>query len=125
MAKFSKINPTKLEELYQFDIENGDNLLPELFTVFQKSAALRMSELIRSFETQEWRSLVVQAHTLKASAGNLGAYRVEALCRKIEDSYSVLESSELRRLIDEIQKELDHAVQELSGIITEKYNSAA
>ena len=119
------IDRSKIEELFQFDMDNDDDLLPELCAVFRKIAPERMTGMVRAYEQGDWATLSRQAHTLKSSAGNLGAFRLEELCKSIEGVVAMRGTEELRLLLGQAQEHLDQAIRELTQIVDEKYGHAS
>jgi HPt (histidine-containing phosphotransfer) domain-containing protein len=86
------IEPEVLEKLRQL---GGDELLSEMVALFTSHAESMIGKAVRGYEIGEPKMLRHAAHSLKSSAGNLGAVRLQALAEKIE---ILMDSSDLRSI---------------------------
>ena len=80
--------------------------LGELVSVFLASAHEIIGGM-RKASAHDREALYRQAHTLKASAANVGAVRLSALARKLESVAREAEESVLAAAIEQIEQALD------------------
>ncbi len=62
----------------------GGKLLRQLVELFEAAAPPRVEAILEAHRKGDAEQMERQAHALKASAGNLGAVRLELLCQHIE-----------------------------------------
>ena len=70
------VDRTEIQELLDFDKEYADSLLSKLVGLFEASAPRRIHEMRRALGKEDLKILEREAHALKSSAGNLGAFSV-------------------------------------------------
>ena len=75
----------RFDEFREYDDDQG-SLVNEMITLFLRDGAPRVAEICRAFEVADADALAKTAHALKGGASNLGATRVAALCKAIEDA---------------------------------------
>ena len=75
----------RLDEFREYDDEHG-SLVSEMIALFLRDGEPRVAEICRAFEEADTETLAKTAHALKGGASNLGAKRVAALCKAIEDA---------------------------------------
>jgi HPt (histidine-containing phosphotransfer) domain-containing protein len=108
------IEPEVLEKLRQL---GGDALLSEMFDLFTSHAESLIEKAVRGFELGEPNLLRQAVHSLKSSAGNLGACRLQALAERIETLMDSSRMQEVRLLLAELQDAYAAAKSELAGQI--------
>src|SRR5688500_13833515 len=91
-AKYSAIDISVVNELFDFDVENHDDIFPMLFDIFRKTAPQYLDQIEIACEQDDWKMIMHHAHTLKASAGNVGAKTVSDLCKAIENNAKIKDS---------------------------------
>jgi CheY-like chemotaxis protein/HPt (histidine-containing phosphotransfer) domain-containing protein len=82
-------------------------LLVELAQAFIEGATQRLAELYQGQQNGSSLLIVQAAHTLKGSAGTLGAERLQDLCRELEESVREHGIPDGTGSLDEIAAELD------------------
>ena len=75
----------RLDEFREYDDDQG-SLVNEMIALFLRDGAPRVTEICRALEEADADALAKTAHALKGGASNLGATRVAALCKAIEDA---------------------------------------
>lgn len=76
----------RIEELQALGKRTGRDLLGSLAGLFRESGEEHLAELKRAFAAQDADAARRAAHTLKSSAGNIGAFEVAELARSIEEA---------------------------------------
>jgi signal transduction histidine kinase/CheY-like chemotaxis protein/HPt (histidine-containing phosphotransfer) domain-containing protein len=79
------LDPQRIEELRALGRRTGRDLLASLAGLFRQSGSQQLAELRQAFETLDQPAAKRAAHTLKSSAGNIGATELADLARAIEE----------------------------------------
>lgn len=72
-------------EMVQELRDEGDNLLSELVDMFIAEVPLELASLEEALARQDAGATRLSAHTLKGTASNFGARRMQTLAKTIED----------------------------------------
>jgi HPt (histidine-containing phosphotransfer) domain-containing protein len=111
------VDRTKIQELLDFDRENADSLLSKLVGLFAASAPQRIHEMRQALGKKDLKILKSEAHTLKSSAGNLGAFKVQMGSQELEDLDSNEHVQGASHLIDALELQVNQAISELRQFI--------
>ena len=95
-----------LDELRSYAGDQPEALV-ELGKAFIEGATLRLADLYRGHQENSSLLMVEAAHTLKGSAGTLGAVRLQDQCRELEESVREHGVPDGTAHLDEIAAELD------------------
>ena len=90
----------------------GPTLATQMIAVFLPYAAQKIEEAHRALATEDELAIHTAAHAIKASAGQLGAVRLQQLCMEAEEK----RLPELALFPDTAKIELRHAAQWLQSI---------
>lgn len=91
----------------------GEDLVREVLGLFLRETPerlMRMGTALAQSDLQETRNV---AHSLKSSAGNIGATRVAELCRQLEAAAEDGRLEQARRLLKDIEGRFDEIRPEL------------
>jgi HPt (histidine-containing phosphotransfer) domain-containing protein len=100
--------------------EGGDRtLLRDLHALFAEDTPIHLRTLRDAAASGDTEGLWFSAHTIKGSAGTLGATEMADLCRRIEDSALMRDLPEATRLVDELDREATKVTQALARAIEE------
>jgi HPt (histidine-containing phosphotransfer) domain-containing protein len=83
----------------------GPGAVAELVDAFIRDAAPRIAHLREALAENDRLRISKLAHDLKANAGTLGAVRLSAQARRLEEFATELSSGELESLIQEAEEE--------------------
>lgn len=92
------LDPEHLKRLEELRPEDPNGMLNELFGLFLGESKRHMILLGRAIETANWDSMRKAAHALRGCAGNVGAIRLVALARAIEQTDESLAPDEARAM---------------------------
>ncbi len=73
-----------IEDLKSLDQGDGASIITELGRMFLDAAPLQIQVIRKAAESGDLRQVRSEAHSLKSSAGNLGALRLSAVCQSLE-----------------------------------------
>jgi HPt (histidine-containing phosphotransfer) domain-containing protein len=78
------INMDVVEELLSLCEEGDPELLVDLIRMFLEDGPMKIGVITQSLSGRDWEALERAAHSLKGSAGNLGASRVLIDCEALQ-----------------------------------------
>ncbi len=78
------LDPASLAELRACDEDGDGGLLAELVDIFLEDTPRRMLLLRHAFDAGDTAAISREAHALKGSCGQFGAWALEDCCRELE-----------------------------------------
>lgn len=103
-----------IDELRQLQLDGEPDLLAELVEVFVEDASARLKTLREALNQADADGVAKIAHTLKGSAGNLGASRMAHLAAQLEERGRSGNLDGAEDLLGELDSEFEKANAELS-----------
>lgn len=102
----SVFDPSVLKRLESLRDDSGKSLSESLLEVFWRDSARDLEKLRSAFASQETEAILMAAHSLKSSAGQIGAKRLQLVAEELESS---TQSNQVRldlheRLLEEYDK---------------------
>ena len=79
------LDPAVIESLRQLTIPGEPDVLIEVLTLFRQDAPRRVERLRNALAVGNIEEMRRAAHSLKGSAGNIGARSMVDICRQIEE----------------------------------------
>ena len=101
MSEQQELNRSVLEKLRNM---GGDKFLGELINLFLEHAPKKLEEALASERSGDMEALERAVHSLKSSAGNLGAVAVQDLAGHIEQLASEKQAESIPPLMRELEK---------------------
>ena len=86
MASQPVLDPTVIETLRQLTVPGEPDVLAEVLKLFLEEAPTRIAKLRNAWETRDIQSVQRLAHSLKGSAGNIGATTLFEICKQLDSS---------------------------------------
>jgi len=108
------IDPGALARLLEW---GGEDLPRKMIEIFLSHAPRRVEQIRDGLRENDPRGAVEGAHSLKSSAGNLGASRVQTLCHDVERMAEDGDLSAARKLLPELERAYARAREELERIL--------
>ena len=96
------LDPVTLESLRELGRKTGQDMLVKVVETYLRTASETLGLLERSFEQGGFEKAMEAAHSIKGSAGSVGAGRVSKLCAEVEAKLRTRPEEVTRRHIDEI-----------------------
>ena len=109
------IDPAQLETLRRLAPDDEGEFFTRVIDIFAQQLQTMPAEIRRARERADGETVARMAHTLKGSAGNLGASPLVELCLRIEESARNADS-DLEGLIDRLDGLADLTHRELETI---------
>ena len=113
--EFDAIDGGALERLRKL---GGDALLSKMVDLFISHAEPALEEVSAGVKSGDLEVVQRAAHSLKSSAGNLGAQRVQRLAERIEQSAEDRNAVELNELMTSLKHAYSEAKAQLCAEIT-------
>jgi len=117
----SVVDRTEIQELLDFDREYADSLFSKLVGLLEASAPRRIHEMRRALGKKDLKQIEREAHALKSSAGNLGAFKVQIASQELEDLASNEHVQVASHLIDDLELQVNQAISELRQLIEDNH----
>jgi HPt (histidine-containing phosphotransfer) domain-containing protein len=108
----SAVNPKVIQELRDI---GGPSFLAELIDLFISEGTGHVARIRESFDARDAQLLERSAHTLKGSAGNLGAQALSRLCADLQTAAKGGDWDRAAELIAPIEGEFAAARAELEA----------
>lgn len=99
------LDPAVIENLRQLTPPGEPDVLTEVLELFLQDVPRRIARLRASYAAGDAGELHKTAHSLKGSAGNIGAHALFAICRQLDDCGRAGELADAKRLIDALEAE--------------------
>jgi HPt (histidine-containing phosphotransfer) domain-containing protein len=104
-----------LRGLRELQPKGEPDLLAELLTLYREEARRLIAEMQTAVATGASEALQRAAHTLKGSSANLGAVRLAALCRAVEDAARNGDGPAAAGLVEQVATEVTRVVAALEA----------
>ena len=114
MEDFPLLEAGALERLEEW---GGPQMQRRMIELFLSHAPDRMEQIKEGFSRAEANAVEAGAHTLKSSAGNLGATRLQELCEEVERVAEGQDLGELDRLMPELEATYSATCLELEKLL--------
>jgi CheY-like chemotaxis protein/HPt (histidine-containing phosphotransfer) domain-containing protein len=119
------IDDAVIRELRSLSTPGTDDAFCEITQVYLSNSRERIARMKAACAEGALGKIVVEAHSMKSSSGNVGAIRLPPLCREIEERAKAGKGEGLAALIDQLAKEFASASQELQKLLDESGKSQA
>ena len=115
MSGGEALDPAVVERLRQLTTAGEPDVLAEILTVFLKEVPRRIDRLKAAWRDGHAAEVQRAAHSLKGSAGNIGADAMFVVCREIDDRARTgdLNLARLIELLDGEYARVDTAIRGL------------
>ena len=108
------IDPEAVERLRKW---GGEDLAIRMIEIFLGHTPERIQQIQEGIDKRDARGAETGAHSLKSSAGNLGAARLQSLCQAAEMLAEAKEFGAMEGIMEELEREYDAAREELKRIM--------
>jgi HPt (histidine-containing phosphotransfer) domain-containing protein len=100
MLQNDLIDSNSLDRLFRL---GGKTLVDQMFELFQQAASEKVTAVLEGMKAADLDTVERAAHSLKSSAGNLGAIQMLHLCTQIEHLARECKTDELPDLVDQLE----------------------
>ena len=105
MSAAPVLDPSVLAKLRQLTVPGEPDVLGEVLTLFLEEVPPRIARLRNAWASGNIEEMQRAAHSLKGSAGNIGAEALHEVCRQIDDKGRSGDLSGLPALMDTLASE--------------------
>ena len=112
------LDPAVLASLRKLTPAGEPDVLTEILNLFLTETTPRVSRLRNAWTAGNIEEVHRSAHSLKGSAGNIGARRLQAVCGQLEDKGKSGDLGELGPLVDALSAEFDKVEDEIRRVLT-------
>ena len=115
MTDRAALDPAVVERLRQLTVPGEPDVLHQVFHVFLAEVPRRIDRLKAAWRERNAAEVQRSAHSLKGSAGNIGANAMFALCRELDERAGAgdLNLSVLVEALDVEYARVDSAIHDL------------
>ena len=117
MDESATLDPAVIDTLRNLTPPGEPDVLCEVLQMFLAEMPPRLDRLRNAFASGDIEELRRTAHSLKGSAGNIGANRLFVLCRQLDDQGKTGDLSGAQPLIDALGVEFGKVEVEIHRII--------
>lgn len=108
------LDPKAMERLKEW---GGDGLPKKMIEIFLETTPERMDQIREGLDTESHREAELGAHSLKSSAGNVGAVRLQEAARKAEELASDEDLDGLRAHVPALEEAFSSAEKALRDLL--------
>lgn len=110
------IDQSVVDELLSLCEDGDPELLLDLIGMFLEDGPAKVSAVVEGLEEQDFDKMERASHSLKGSAGNLGAVALQETCEQIQNASRSHELSAVSGLSTQLRAQFDQAVAALEGL---------
>ena len=111
------LDPLVLENLRQLTADGEPDVLAEVLQLFLEDVPRRIAKLRAGCAAGDAVEVYTTAHSLKGSAGNIGAQTLFAVCRQLDDKARAGDLTDAGQLIDTLDREFARVEVAIRGIL--------
>jgi HPt (histidine-containing phosphotransfer) domain-containing protein len=108
------VDPEQIERLNEW---GGPGLQRKMIDLFLTHAQERLEQIRNGIAERNPESAETGAHTLKSSAGNVGAQRVQRLAQEAEELAEARKMDDLEALLPSLEEEFRRACDALNEVL--------
>ena len=108
------LDPAVLNTLRQLTVPGEPDVLTEVLHLFMSEVPLRLDRLRNAWAARNIEEVHRAAHSLKGSAGNIGAHAMHELCKQLEGAGDLQTAGPL---VDALGAEFDKVKSEIHRLI--------
>lgn len=111
------LDPQIIENLRQLTADGEPDVLAEVLQLFLQDVPRRIAKLRAACAAGDAVEVYKAAHSLKGSAGNIGAQTLFALCRQLDDKGRAGDLTDAAQLVDTLDREFARVEVAIRGIL--------
>lgn len=111
------LDPTVIESLRQLTPPGEPDVLNEVLGLFLSDVPVRIGRLREAWQSGDAVAVQRAAHSLKGSAGNIGATQLSAVCKELDEQGRSGDLSRLLPLVDSLDAEYRRVEAEIKSLL--------
>jgi len=116
MATQPVLDPAIIDTLRQLTVPGEPDVLKEVLKLFLDETPSRIAKLRNAWATRDIQGVQRVAHSLKGSAGNIGAHALYEICKKLDGGGQAGVMVDTAGLIDALTSEFSKVEEEIHRI---------
>jgi HPt (histidine-containing phosphotransfer) domain-containing protein len=112
------LDPSVMETLRQLTPPGEPDVLTEVLQMFLQEVPPRIERLRNAWAAGDIQEVHRAAHSLKGSAGNIGAQRLLAVCRDLDDRSRTADEAATAASVAALAVEFDKVEEEIRRLLT-------
>jgi HPt (histidine-containing phosphotransfer) domain-containing protein len=117
MAEARVLDPSVVESLRQLTPSGEPDVLTEVLQMFLQEVPSRIGRLRNAWTSGDIQEVQRAAHSLKGSAGNIGAQRLLAVCRQLDDGVACADAAAMATLVSALDVEFGKVEEEIQRLL--------
>jgi HPt (histidine-containing phosphotransfer) domain-containing protein len=117
MAEAPVLDPSVIDTLRQLTPPGEPDVLTEVLQMFLQEVPPRIERLRNAWTAGDIQEVHRAAHSLKGSAGNIGAQRLLAVCRDLDDRKGSLDPAAAAALVAALDVEFGKVEEEIRRLL--------
>ncbi|MDY7096205.1 MAG: ATP-binding protein, partial [Acidobacteriota bacterium] len=113
------LDPQPLEHLQRLGSSAGQNVLDQVIKLFLRDGPVRLERLRGALGEGDMDAVEQASHAFKGSAATLGAVRLAAACKRVEETARVDPLAVMPEDVEAVAQEYRRAAAELQRLLTE------
>jgi CheY-like chemotaxis protein/HPt (histidine-containing phosphotransfer) domain-containing protein len=110
------LDPEVLKSLEELEGDGERGLLAELAGMFLEDAENRLETMHRAVGEGDANAIRESSHALKGSSANLGAWRMQDICNRLQELSESRELRQVPELLERLEEEIERARPELAAL---------
>ncbi|HLU39776.1 MAG TPA: Hpt domain-containing protein [Planctomycetota bacterium] len=98
------LNMEVIDELMALSEDGDPELLVDLIEMYLADSPGKIEAITRGTSAGDWEAVERAAHSLKGSAGNLGAVEVQSLCDRVQNACRSKETTDVPEMVRALQE---------------------
>jgi HPt (histidine-containing phosphotransfer) domain-containing protein len=111
------LDPVVLERLRQLTSPGEPDVLAQVLSLFLEEAPRRLDRIRMAHQARDASEMHRAAHSMKGSAGNIGATELFAICREVDDRARVGDLSGAGQMLDDLTREFERVEAEIALLV--------
>jgi len=111
------INMAVIDELLSLGDDGDASLLTDLIQMFLEDAPVKLNSIKTGFAKRDMNIVEKAAHSMKGSAGNLGATQIQEVCDQLQRSCHQSNPEEIAGLVAQLEVPFAQVLGELRGLL--------
>lgn len=117
MKQLTVLDGEVLETLRMLTGEGEPDVLTEVLCLFRDDAPSRVGAIVSACRGGDVHGVLAAAHSLKGSAGNIGACALHIVCRDIEAAAREGDLAAVGALIEDLEREAAHVAGNIAELL--------
>ncbi len=111
------LDPAVVQRLRELTPPGEPDVLAQVLSLFLEEAPRRLDRIRMALQARDASEMHRAAHSMKGSAGNIGAMDLFAICREVDDRARVGDLEGARQALEDLTREYERVEAEIARLI--------